>query len=124
MDGSQHIMGMFDIGCPITHGFVYGIFQRARSGIYTGDLRTHKSHAEYIETLPFHIFRAHIHFTLEVEQRCGRRRGYAVLTSTRFRDDPGLIHAPGKQALAQGVVYLVGTSMGQVFPLKVYASAA
>ena len=49
--------------------------------------------------------------------------GHAVLAGPSFGDDAALAHAAGQEGLAEGVVYLVGSRVVQVFPLKVYLPA-
>ena len=47
-----------------------------------------------------------------------------MLAGAGFGDDPRLAHLLGQQALAQGVINLVGTRMVQVFALQVNLGAA
>jgi hypothetical protein len=47
-----------------------------------------------------------------------------VLAGAGLGDDAGLAHAPGQQGLADGVVYLVGAGVVQIFALEKYLRSA
>ena len=82
------------------------------------------SHAEDVERLPLHVFRAHVDVAVEAEQRAGGRGRDAVLAGAGLRDDPALAHADGEQRLAERVVDLVRAGMREVLALEEDARAA
>ena len=66
-----------------------------------------------------HVNLAHVHDAFEAELRAGGCGGEPVLTGTRLRDNAGLAHLLGEQALTNGVVDLVGARVGEAFELDV-----
>ncbi len=109
---------------PIAHGFVDRVFQRAAARIHPDDLRAHQLHARDVEPLPLHVLRAHVYDAFHAKARRHCRRGHAVLSRARFRDNPALAHSFRQQRLAQAVVDLVRAGMQQIFALDVNTRAA
>ena len=70
---SKQVKGRLDIGHPVAHGFVDGIFERAAAALDRDDLGAEQLHAEDIRLLPADIDRAHINMTFQAQQR--HRRG-------------------------------------------------
>ena len=94
------------------------------AGIHAHDFGAEQSHAEDVEPLALHVFRAHVDHAFEAQPRRDRRRGDSVLSRAGFGDDAALPHAHGQQALAEAVVDLVRAGMEQVFALDVDARSA
>ena len=121
---AQQVMGGRNVGDPVAHGFADGVFQSAAAVGYGDDLGAQQAHAEDIETLPAHVFLAHVHRAIEAEQRADGGRGDAVLTRAGLGDNAPLPHAPGEQSLAEAVVDLVRAGVQQVFAFDVDLRAA
>ena len=77
-----------------------------------------KFHSEDVERLSPCIFGAHVDFAVDSEPCAGRGGGDAMLSGPGFGNDSLLAHAFGQEHLADGVVDLVGTGVGKVFPLQ------
>ena len=121
---AEQIVSVGNIRHPIAQRFVNGILQRARAGIDLAHFSAEQLHAKDIQSLPAHVFRAHVDHALETKQRAHGRRCYAVLARARFGDDASLAHAPREQHLAQSVIDLVRAGVQQVFALEIDARAA
>jgi len=111
-------------GGPIAQCLVDGILECARPGIHRAHLCAQETHASDVGRLAGHVLCAHIHHALHAEQRGGRGRGDAVLARARLRDEPAFAHGVCQKPLPQGVVDLVRTGVGQVFPLEPDAGPA
>ena len=96
-----------DVGDPVAHGFVDGVFQGARAGIDAANLGSQQAHAEDVEFLAAHVFGAHVDDAFESEQGADGGGGDSVLAGSGFRDDAALAHALDQQPLAKTVVDLV-----------------
>ena len=123
-NGAEKIVRGADVGDPVAHGFVDGVFQGAAAGIDADDLRAEHAHARNVERLARHVFRAHVDDAFEAEMRGDGGGGDAVLACAGFRDDARLAHFYGEQALADGVIDFVRAGVEQVFALEVDARAA
>ena len=121
---AQKIMRGADVGDPVAHGFVDGIFQRARAGIHAADFGPQQAHAEDVQFLAAHVFGAHVDDAFEAEQRAHCGCGYAVLAGAGFGDDASFAHALDQQRLADAVVDLVRAGVEQVFALEINFCAA
>ena len=121
---AKQIVRVADVGDPIAHGFVDGIFQRTAAGIDADHLCAEHAHARDVERLASHVFRAHVDDAFEAEMRGDSRGGDAMLACASFGDDARLAHSYGEQALADGVVNFVRAGVEQVFALDVDARAA
>ena len=62
---AQQIMRGADIGDPVAHGFIDGVFQGARAGIHAANLGAQQTHAEDVELLAAHVLGAHVDHALE-----------------------------------------------------------
>src|SRR5262245_26728692 len=69
---AQEVMRVADVGHPVAHGFIDGIFERARSGIHAPYLSAQQAHAEDVEFLAAHILYTHVNHALETEKRADR----------------------------------------------------
>ncbi len=123
-NGTEQIVRVANIGDPVAHRFVNGIFERAAAGLHADDLRADHTHAGDVERLPRHVFRAHVDDTFKAEMRCHRGGGDSVLPRARFCDDARLAHFHGQQALADGVVDFVRAGVQQIFALQINARSA
>src|SRR5258708_18915846 len=88
-DGAEKIMRGADVGDPVAHGFVDGVFERAAAGIDGDDLRAEQAHARDVKRLAGHVFGAHLDEAFEAEVRGDCSRSHALLARGRFGD-----HAP------------------------------
>ena len=123
-NGAEEIVCSTDVGDPITHGFVDGVFQGAAAGIDADDLRAEHAHAGDVERLARHVFRAHIDDAFEAEMRGDSGGGNAVLASASFGDDARLAHFYGEEALADGVIDFVCAGVEEIFALEIDARTA
>ncbi len=123
-DGAEKIVRGADVGDPVAHGFVDGVFERAAAGIDADNLRAEHAHAGDVERLALHVFGAHVDDAFEAKMRGDSGRGDAVLARASFRDDARLLHLRSEQALADGVVDFVRAGVEKVFALEVNARAA
>ena len=86
-DGAEKIVGSADVGDPIAHGFVDGVFQGFAAGFDADDFGAKHAHAGDVEGLAGHVFRAHVNGALQAEMRGDSGGGDAVLARAGFRDD-------------------------------------
>ena len=104
----EQVMRGADIGDPVAHGFVDGVFEGARSGMgHCRELSMPQPHAEDVEFLAAHVFGAHVDYALEAEQGADGGGGDSMLTSAGFGDHAMLAHAFDEQALSEAIVDLV-----------------
>ena len=82
------------------------------------------AHAEHVELLSADVLIAHVDVAFESEDGGGGGGGHPVLARARLGDHPGLAHAHGEQAVAQGAVDLVGAGVAEVLSLDEHAGAA
>src|SRR5262249_43338917 len=66
-NGAEEIVGVADVGDPVAHGFVDGVFESAAAGFDADDLRTEHAHARDIERLASHVLGAHVDGAFETE---------------------------------------------------------
>ena len=121
---AEQVMRGADVGDPVAHGFVDGVFQRARSGTHAANFGAEQPHAEDVEFLAAHVFGAHVDDALEAQQRADRRRRDAVLAGAGFGDHALLAHALDQQALPEAVIDFVRAGVEQVFALEIDFCAA
>jgi hypothetical protein len=117
-------MRLADIGDPVAHGLVDGLFERALAGFDAADLGAHEAHAVDVERLAFHIGRSHVDDALKAEAGADGGGGGTMLPGAGLGDDALLAHADGEQRLADDVIDLMGTGVEHVLTLKVDAGAA
>ncbi len=117
--GADQVVGILDIGNPVTQRLVHGILERAVAGRDRLYLGAKQLHAENVRGLARDVGSAHVDDTRQAEARCDRCRRNAVLSGTGFCDDAGLAHALGKQDLAKAIVDLVRTRVVQLFTFEV-----
>src|SRR5262245_36372314 len=115
---SEQVIGVFDVGDPITHCLVDGVLQRPAAGVDRADLGAQQPHAEDVERLPLHIFRTHVDVAFETEKRASGGRRNAVLSGAGFGHDAAFPHSHGEKGLPHGVVDFVGSRMSQVLALE------
>ena len=83
-----------------------------------------KPHPEYVERLASDVFLAHVHDAFLAQHGAHGGGSDAVLARAGLGDDPALAHALRKQPLAERVVDLVRSGVGQVLTLDVDVRAA
>ena len=123
-DRAEKIVRGADVGNPVAHGLVDGIFERATAGADADDFGAQHAHAGNVESLAGHVFGAHVDGAFEAEMRGDGGRGDSVLACAGFGDDARLLHLHGEEALADGVVDLVCAGVEQVFALEIDARAS
>ena len=121
---AQQVMRGANVGDPVAHGLVDGVFQGARAGIDAADFGAEQTHAEDVELLAAHVLGAHVDDTLHAEEGADGGGGDAVLAGSGFGDDAVLAHAAREKGLADAVVDFVGSGVEEVFALEVDAGAA
>jgi hypothetical protein len=123
-DAAEEVVRGADVGNPVAHGFVDGVFESARAGGDAADFRAEHAHAVDVELLAVHVLFAHVDDAVEAEECTDRCGGDAVLARAGFRDDALFAHAHGEQRLAEAVVDFVRAGVEQVFALEVNLRAA
>src|ERR1022692_2103912 len=121
---AKKIMRGANVGYPIAHGLVDGIFQRARTRIHAANLRAQQPHTKNVEFLSSHVLGAHVDNAFEAQQRAYGGRGDAVLSRPGFGDDAALSHAFGQQSLSETVVDFVRAGVKEIFALEIDFRAA
>ena len=114
-DGVERVA---DGGDPVTQRLVHRVLEGARTALDGDHGSAQQTHAYHVELLAAHVFAAHVHGALEVEERAGRGRGHAVLAGAGLGDHAGLAHALREKRLAEDVVDLVGAGVAQVLALE------
>ena len=122
-DRANDIKGVVDIRDPVAHGFIHGVFQRARTRSHRDNLRPQELHSIDIQRLSANVFLAHKNVTLEPQSCRDRRAGDTMLTRTRFGNHPLLAHVFSEECLPDRVIHFVGTGMIQIFALEQDACA-
>lgn len=118
-DRTDDVVGGFDGGHPVPHGFVDGVAEGAGAAGDGADLGPHRPHNEDVELLPADVFFTHVNDAGQTEAGAGGGGGDAVLPGPGLGDDALLPHPEGEQGLADGVVDLVSAGVVEVFPLEV-----
>src|SRR5262249_35385455 len=90
---AEKIMRGANVGDPVAHGFVDGIFQCARTRIHAADFRSQQTHAEDVQFLAAHVLGTHVDDALESYKRTDSRSSDSVLACAGFRDHAMLAHA-------------------------------
>ena len=117
-------MSLADIGNPVTHGLVDGLFKRALTGFDAANLGAHEAHAVDVERLAFHVGRAHVDDALEAKAGADGGSGGTMLPGASLGDDALLAHADGEQSLTDDIIDLMGPGVEHVLAFKVDAGAA
>ena len=117
---AQQIVRVADVGHPVAHGLIDGIFQCARTRLHAAHLSPQQAHAEDVQLLPAHIFRCPC--KPRIAGRRARRRlrvatpCWPAPVSAMMRFLPMRMR---QQRLAQAVVDLVRAGVQQVFALEI-----
>ena len=123
-DAAEQIVRRADVGHPVAHGFVDGVFEGAGAGGDAADFRAEQAHAVDVQLLAAHVLFAHVDDAFQAEERADGGGGDAVLAGAGFGDDALLAHAHGEERLAEAVVDLVRAGVEKVFALEVNLRAA
>ena len=123
-DAADEVVGGLDVGDPVADGLVDGVLQGAGARLHADDLGLQQAHTVDVEGLAAYVFLAHVDDALQPQHGAGGGGSDAVLSGAGLGYDAPLAHVLGEEGLAEGVVYLVGAGVGQVFPLQVYLRAA
>ena len=123
-DGAQHVVGVADVGLPVTQCFVDGVLQRSAAAVDGDDLGAEQPHAVDVRPLAAHVLLAHVDRAAPAQQRRGRRRRHAVLPRPGLGDDPLLPHLARQQRLPESVVELVRPRVEQILALEVDPGAS
>ena len=116
---AEQVISVGNVRDPIAQCFVDRVLQSTRAGVYFPDLRAEQFHAKDIQRLATHVFGAHVDHAIQSEQRADSCGCNAVLSRAGFGDDALLVHAPGEQHLAEGVVDLVCACVKEVFAFEI-----
>jgi len=106
------------LGDPVAQGGVDGVLQGAGSGFDGYHLGPEQVHATDVVRLAHHVLGAHEDDALEPQHGGGRGRGHAVLAGPGLGQEHLFAHVLGEQALAHGVVDLVGSGVVQILTLQ------
>ena len=122
--GSYDVMGGFNIGNPVSHGFVKGILQGFCSAGHGVNFCSEQLHSKDVEFLADDVFFAHVDLALKSKQGTGGCRGNAMLSGSGFGDNPLLAHSNCQEGLANCIVDFVGASMVEIFSLDGYMESS
>ncbi len=123
-DRADNIKCGADIRDPVAKSFICSIFQRSCAGRNRNHFGAKQPHARYIDFLPRHVFRSHIHCTFESHHCRNCCRGNTVLTCTGLRDDAGFAEMFREQDLPDCIIDLVRACVAKVFAFQIYPSLA
>ena len=115
---ADDVVSRGEVDDPGAEGLVDGVAQRAAACFDGDDGRAQQFHAEDVEGLAPHVFRAHVHHALHAELGADGGGGHAVLAGAGLGDDARLAQSPCEQDLAQGVVDLVAARVVEVFTFQ------
>ena len=111
------------MAAPVSYGLVGGILERLVAALHGKYLGAQHAHAFHVDVLTLHIQCTHIHTAGHIHQCAHGGSGHSVLSGTGLGYDALLSHAPCKQYLPDGIVYLVGTGVVQILALEVEPAA-
>ena len=117
-DRTQAVVGGIDRSHPVTQRLVHCVLQGPAPAVHRSDLRTQQLHAKHVEGLPFRVHLTHVHNAFHTEQGGGGGRGHPVLAGAGLGDQARFAHTAGQEGLADHVVELVRSGVGQVLPLE------
>src|SRR5207247_2263432 len=123
-DGPDDVVGALDVGDPVADGLVDGVLEGAGAGANGADFGAEELHAEDVGRLALDVDLAHVDDALEAEHGADGGGGDAVLAGAGLGDDAALANAAGEEALAEGIVDLVGAGVGEVLALEVDTGTA
>ena len=121
---AKKIMSGPNIGYPIAHGLIDGVFEGARSRLYASYFCPEQAHTEHVQFLAPHILSAHINDAFEAEQRANRGGSDAVLARSSFGDDATFPHTFRQQSLPEAVIDFVRPGVKKIFAFKIDFCAA
>src|SRR5262249_49788520 len=75
---AEQVMRGADVGHPVAHSLIDGIFERSRTRLYAANLSTQQPHTENVQLLAAHIFRTHVNNTFQAKEGTDGGCGYAV----------------------------------------------
>ena len=122
--GAQDVKRIVDVGNPITHGLVQGVFEGSRAALDGHHLGAQQLHTIDVQRLALDVFGAHVHHAFQAQARRHGGTGHAVLAGTGFGNHPRLAAVLGQERLADGVVNLVRAGVVEVFALEPDLGAA
>ena len=123
-DGAENIVRVLNAADPLAEGLGNGILQGCGAAVDRMHLGAQQLHAVDVERLTLGVQTTHVHFAFQTEQSGSSCGCNAVLTGAGLRDDTGLAHLLGEQALRQRVVNFVGTGMIEILALEINLCAA
>ena len=110
-------------GHPVPQRLVDRVLEGPAPAVHRSHLGTEQLHAEHVELLAVGVHLAHVDDALHAEEGRGGGRGHTVLAGAGLGDQAVLAHPPGQQSLADHVVDLVRTGVGQVLALEQHPHA-
>ena len=117
-------MGGANICDPVAHCFADGFLQGGLSSADGDDFRAQELHPRDVESLPFHIDRAHVNDAFAAKPRGHGGSSDTMLSRAGLGDDTVLAHPLREQDLAERIVDFMRAGMEQVFALQVNFRAA
>src|SRR4051794_20990643 len=83
-NAAEHVMGVANVGNPVAHSLVDGVFESARTTVNAAYFGSEETHAENVEFLAAHVFGTHVDDAIHAEERAHGGGGNAVLTGARL----------------------------------------
>ena len=120
---SQNIMGCVRICCPVAHSFINRILEGSASACYRMYFCSIEFHCCNVRLLAAYVYFAHINCTVETKLCTGSGGGKSVLAGSRFCNDSFFAHSFCKKALADCIVYFMGTSICKSLKLDIDLSS-
>ena len=104
---------------PVAYGLVRGVFQCLVAAGYGAHFGTEHLHPFHVGVLAFDVERTLVYHTRHVHQCAYGGRSHTVLSGSGLGYDAFFAHLFGHKNLAYGIVYLVCTSVIEVFAFQI-----
>ena len=117
--GTENIMGISHIGHPITHTFIYSVFESLLAIFYRDYLGTQIFHPEYIGTLTGNIHRTHINFAVKTKLGRHSRSSKTMLPRASLSNNTLLAQSLSQQPLPHHIIDLMRTGVIKVITLNI-----
>mmetsp|Transcript_126736 Transcript_126736/g.354854 ORF Transcript_126736/g.354854 Transcript_126736/m.354854 type:complete len:222 (-) Transcript_126736:1269-1934(-) len=115
---SNEVVRISNVRDPVTHGFVDSILECPLTILHRDDLCAKSIHAENIQLLSFAVNSSHVNDALQSKHGTNSSGSHTVLSSSCLSNDTRFSEAFGEKGLANSVINLVSTSVGQILALQ------
>mmetsp|Transcript_14468 Transcript_14468/g.31799 ORF Transcript_14468/g.31799 Transcript_14468/m.31799 type:complete len:665 (+) Transcript_14468:311-2305(+) len=122
--GADEVVGGADIGDPVAHGLVDGVFKSPLAGLDGYDLGSQGVHAEDVELLTFAVHRTHVDGAVQSEHGTDGGGGNSMLSRSSFGNDSGFPDALGQEGLSDGIVNFMSTGVCKILTFEPNGSSA